>query len=330
MKGPHHKLRVNTAAHARASHKQPQDDHDRATALATAAAPAIAPTQTPTPLPLWPFTDIEPKLIAHAEATNQTYDPKHPLACLPPTAAKHALDQLGTTIAEAAKQAGFSYSTAAGWFSAKRNPSRAIVADNIYPALCEAYAANYKRWTPPTSITHERANHDEDMLLFDALAKGEPLTYKARRAIGRRILILLTQGAIVTHKDARLEHQVARENFSRSCLRMAACMLQGEDLNAAAHMIMSVAGARQHHAPLAPDSPIPSFTPEMLWADEVDPTAADTAINCTRAATARMNTLARQMEDWVIRYKLESMTDKELFATAEEIKEIYTTRRASR
>lgn len=318
MEGPHHKTK---------HHKELTNDNQRTVKRNEHTA---TPQKAPLSLRLiFKFEDIESKLKSFAESRGRIYDPKHPLSCLPPTAAKHALDLLGADLRAIARAHDFGYSTVAGWFNEQRNPSRPTVTDHIYPVLCEAYAANYKNWTPATSLTHERANDDEDMLLFDALAQGGPLNYQARKALARRILILLTEGVIITSKDADLEHQSARENFSRSSIRLAACMLQGEDLNAAARMIMSMAGARQHHAPLAPDSPLPSFTPEMLWADEIDLTSNASPIDCTRAASALMNTKAREMEEWVIHYKLESMTNDELFETAQLIRDIYTRRRTS-
>lgn len=181
---------------------------------------------------------------------------------------------------------------------------------------------HHKEFSLTTSLAHNDSQ-DADLLMFDVLTVGKPLSFQARKALARRILILLTEGVLVTYKDAMVEYEAARERFSRSCLRMAACMLQGEDLNAAARLIMSMAGARQVHTPLGPDSPTPLFHSDMLWAGEIDQGLDASPITSTREASARMTDLAQEMEEWIVDYKLEAMSENELRIVVSKIRAIH-------
>lgn len=192
----------------------------------------------------WKFEDIEPKLRSYAENLNLTYDAKHPFSCLPEDSAKRALELLGSNIHKAAKHLGYSYSTVAGWFRPGRNPSRRTVAECIYPALCEAFITHYAEWTPTTVYNPLFNLDDNDHALYDALAHDEEFSSTERKALSKRIFILLSTGEVVTPRDAEGEYQETCEKYRRATMRYGASLLNGDDLVAASQIVQALLAAR--------------------------------------------------------------------------------------
>ena len=155
----------------------------------------------------WCFEDIETSLRSFAEGRGFRYDESHPLSCLPPDAAKNALDQLGSSYSELADYSHFGYKTVAGWFSLKRKLFRSTVVNGLYPALCEAYL-----------------RHHVD-LDDDAVSK----------TVARRVFYLLTTGSDITPEEHQKDLDLAQERFHRAALSYAAQILSKSDLSSIAH-----------------------------------------------------------------------------------------------
>ena len=156
----------------------------------------------------WVFEDIETGLRAYAEAHDAVYDKTHPVSCLPAGSTQYALRELGMTYGQVSDMAQTGYQTVAGWFNAKRNPSRSTVRLNIYPILCESYRRK-------ASLT---VRSDLD-----------------RKLVGHRVLLLLTTGSSDTPEEIQETLDQARERFHRSALTYAASKLRKNDLASIAH-----------------------------------------------------------------------------------------------
>lgn len=162
----------------------------------------------------WIFEDIETGLRAYAESQNKVYDKYHPASCLPEGSTQAALRHLGVTYAQVSKWMNTGYQTVAGWFNAKRNPSRSTFKFSIYPALCESY-----RRTTSLSVNTD----------FE------------RKGIERRVFLLLTTGSTDTPEEIQEHFEKAKERFQRSAISYAASKLNKAEL--ASDILDSTKGA---------------------------------------------------------------------------------------
>lgn len=235
----------------------------------------------------WNFEYLEVDLRDHCRENDLAYDPKHPLSCLAPDAAKNALAALGVGYDRIAELGSSAYSTVAGWFNAKRQPSRGTVMQNIYPALCEAYV----RGNNPHSMRFLL----EQWGLVESDAEPSPAYQKS---VAKHVFAALTTGSAQTEEEIKNEVDRYLLFYRRAIIRYAASQLKGEELADLAHtalgMIMRHAARPSSKQGYHDD--IASFLKEhpwQLWADseaetdvlpktltlkggqEVEPTKAD-------------------------------------------------------
>ena len=167
---------------------------------------------------IWEFEDVESIFQEYARAIDADYDSKHPLSFLPETAAKDALKHIGSDCKELVEIMGESYKTVLGWFRPRRNPSRSLVEERIFPALCGTF------------YIHMDKSIEQSREAYACFMEGKPLTGKTRIDVQKRVASLICTGKTLMREDVESEHARCLEKFQRSVIHFLAEHLAEDEL----------------------------------------------------------------------------------------------------
>lgn len=204
----------------------------------------------------WKYEDVEPEMRSFAHRLQVDYQERRPLSFLPMDCARRALAAMGSSFREVADLSSFHYQTVAGWFRPGRNPTRSVVVDSLFPALCEAYVRR-----------REPARQRQSVARYRYVEEGSGLDDGLRLETERHVASLLCTGADLTPEERTREETESRRGYYQALLRFAASYLDSEELADAAHCVLSQLSrhARRPSQRSSPDE-LTEFIESIGWA----------------------------------------------------------------